>query len=68
MTITDKVVMEIIRKLIKGEDYRIEVVTLIDAEFLQYAIDFFKTVVDAKLKNQNVTIDWYKKNYAKEEF
>lgn len=61
MTITDKVVMDIIRKLIKGEDYRIEVVTLIDAEFLQYAIDFFRKVVDAKLQNKDVTVDWYKK-------
>lgn len=61
MTLTDAVTQRIISKLIKGQDYRIEIVTLIDAEFLQYAIDFFKRVVDAKLKNKNVTIDWYKK-------
>jgi len=61
MTLTDSVTQRIIEKLIKGQDYRIEIVTLIDAEFLQYVIDFFKRVVDAKLKNQNVTIDWYKK-------
>jgi len=41
MTITEQVVKNIIRKLLKGEDYRIEVVTLINAEFLQFAIDFF---------------------------
>lgn len=50
MTITDQVAKNIIRKLLKGEDYRIEVVTLINAEFLQFAIDFFKRIVDAKLK------------------
>ncbi len=61
MTLTDSVTRRIIEKLIKGQDYRIEIVTLIDAEFLQYVIDFFKKVVEAKLKNQNVTIDWYKK-------
>lgn len=61
MTLTETVVKNIIIKLIKGQDYRIEVVTLIDAEFLQYAIDFFRKVVDAKLKSQDVTIDWYKK-------
>lgn len=61
MTLTDTVTQRIITKLIKGQDYRIEIVTLIDAEFLQYVIDFFKRIVDAKLKNQNVTIDWYKK-------
>ena len=61
MTLTKTIVKNIIIKLIKGQDYRIEVVTLIDAEFLQYAIDFFRKVVDAKLKSQDVTIDWYKK-------
>ncbi len=61
MTLTDSVAQRIIIKLVKGLDYRIEIVTLIDAEFLQYVIDFFKRVVDAKLKNQNVTVDWYKK-------
>ncbi len=61
MTLTDKVVKNIICKLIKGQDYRIEIQTLINAEFLQYAIDFFKKVVEAKLKNQQVSVDWYKK-------
>ena len=63
MTITEQVVKNIIRKLLKGEDYRIEVVTLINAEFLQFAIDFFKKIVDAKLKNKNITVDWYKKEF-----
>ncbi len=61
MTLTDSVTQRIITKLIKGQDYRIEIVTLIDAEFLQYVIDFFKRIVDAKLKSQSVTLDWYKK-------
>ncbi len=61
MTLTDKVVQNIICKLIKGQDYRIEIHTLINAQFLQYAIDFFKKVVEAKLKNQQVSVDWYKK-------
>ena len=47
MTITAQVAKNIIRKLLKGEDYRIEVVTLINAEFLQFAIDFFKRIIDA---------------------
>lgn len=60
MTITEQVTKNIIRKLLKSEDYRIEIVTLINAEFLQFAIDFFKNVVDAKLRSKNITIDWYK--------
>ena len=63
MTLTEQVAKNIIRKLLKGDDYRIEVVTLIDAEFLQFAIDFFKKIVDAKLKSKNITVDWYKKEF-----
>ena len=60
MTITGAVIKNIIRKLLAGEDYRAEIVALIDAEFLQYVIEFFGRVVDAKLKNHAVTVDWYK--------
>ncbi len=67
MTITEQVTKNIIRKLLKGEDYRIEIVTLINTDFLQFAIDFFKRIVDAKLKSQNVTADWYKKEFLNPE-
>lgn len=60
MTLTEQVAQNIIRKLLKGDDYRIEVVTLINAEFLQFAIDFFKKIVDAKLQSKDITVDWYK--------
>lgn len=63
MTITDNVTQRIIERLLKGQDYRIEIITLINAEFLQYAIDFFKQVVEAKLKNQDITTDWYRKEF-----
>jgi len=61
MTLTQQVTKNIIKKLLKGDDYRIEIVTLINAEFLQFAIDFFKRVAEAKLNNQNIDVDWYKK-------
>lgn len=63
MTITDQVIKNIIKRLISGQDYRIEVVALINAEFLQFAIDFFKKVVGAKLNNSDITEDWYKKTF-----
>lgn len=63
MTLTDQVVKNIILKLLNGEDYRIEIITLINAEFLQFAIEFFKKIIDAKLKNENISIDWYKKEF-----
>jgi len=63
MTLTEQVAKNIIRKLLKGDDYRIEVVTLINAEFLQFAIDFFKKIVDAKLQSRYITVDWYKEAF-----
>ena len=42
MTLTDQIVKNIILRVIKSEDYRIEIVNLINAEFLQFSIDFFK--------------------------
>ncbi len=61
MKLTDEVNQNIISKLINGENYRTEIIALIDAQFLQYVIDFFKRIVEAKLKNKDVTVDWYKK-------
>ena len=63
MTLTDQVIKNIIKRLVKGQDYRIEIVALINAEFLQFAIDFFKKVVEAKLANKDVTVDWYKEAF-----
>lgn len=61
MTITGIVVKDIIRKLLASEDYRSEVLALINASFLEYVVDFFKRIVSAKLDNEEVTIDWYEK-------
>ena len=63
MTLTEEVAKNIIKKLLKGADYRIEVVTLINAEFLQFAIEFFKKIIDAKLQSKNITTDWYKEAF-----
>ena len=57
MTLTEQVTKNIVRKLINGNDYRIEIVTLINAEFLQFAIEFFKQVAEAKLNNRDINID-----------
>ena len=62
MKLTEQVAKNIIRKLLKGEDYRVEIVNLINAEFLQFAIDFFKQIVNAKLNNRKIDVNWYKKS------
>ena len=63
--ITGSVVKNTVRGLIKGEDYRAVVLEIIDSQFLQFTIDFFKKVVDAKIKNQDITGDWFKKEFLK---
>lgn len=66
MTLSDQVIKNIVLRVIKSQDYRVEVVNLINAEFLQFAVDFFKQVVSAKLNSETVTIDWYKKAFMNE--
>jgi len=63
LTLTGAVTQRIIEKLVKGQDYRMEIIDLINAEFLQYVIEFFKRIVKAKLENRPVTIDWYKAEF-----
>jgi len=66
MTLTEQVTKNIISRLIKGQDYRIEILALIDAEFLQFSINFFEKIVQAKLQNKDV-LDWYKKEFLNPE-
>ncbi|TAE47484.1 MAG: CfrBI family restriction endonuclease [Cytophagales bacterium] len=62
MKLTQEVTKNIISHLIKGEDYRIEIVALINAEFLQFSLNFFEKIIEAKLRNKDV-VDWYKKEF-----
>jgi hypothetical protein len=66
MTLTEQVIKNIIKRLLKGEDYRIEVVALINAEFLQFAIEFFKKVAQAKFDSIEIDGDWYKQTFLNE--
>jgi len=59
--ITPELVARVIRKAIMpGDDYRTEVVDLINRQFLHIAMSFFREVVDAKLKGEKIGVDWYK--------
>jgi len=66
MTLSEQIIKNIITRLIKSQDYRIEIVNLINAEFLQFAISFFKKVATAKLDSKEITIEWYKKAFINE--
>ena len=50
MTLKDQVVKNIVSRVLQSKDYRIEIVNLINAEFLQFSIDFFKKVCEKTLK------------------
>ncbi|MDR2818462.1 MAG: CfrBI family restriction endonuclease [Endomicrobium sp.] len=63
MTLTYQIIKNIITRVIKSQDYRIEIVNLINVEFLQFAVEFFKKIVSAKLNSEDITIDWYKKAF-----
>lgn len=60
MALTKSTLKRILRRLLCGENYRVEVVSLIDDDFLRFAIEFFKKVSGAKLENREITGDWYK--------
>lgn len=51
----------IIKKVISNQDYRDEVLVIIDEIFLDYCISFFKQVVYAKIDTLGEQSDWYKK-------
>lgn len=57
MTFEEKVIKETVQKLIRGEDYRMEVVNSINALFMDYMTDFFQLVIEAKSVNSE---NWYK--------
>jgi hypothetical protein len=67
MTLADQIVKNIVIRVIKSQDYRIEIINLINAEFLQFAVDFFKKIVNAKLNSENITINWYKNRFMNED-
>lgn len=63
MSITNDELKNILRRVIKGRDYRIVVVDKINKDFVQYSMGYFKKVLDAKYENLNIDIDWYKKEF-----
>jgi hypothetical protein len=56
----------IIIKLLNNENHRPLIQTYIDAKFLDYVIEFFKKIVNAKLENESITSEWYKKEFLNE--
>lgn len=67
VTFENVVINKTVNNLIKGEDYREEVVNEINVAFLDFAINFFKKIVKAKMDVETINLDWYKKNFVNNE-
>lgn len=67
MTFEDEVIQKTVDKLIKGQDYRDEVIKSINALFLDFAVDFFKKIAFAKMNAEDITLSWYKKYFINTE-
>lgn len=64
-SITFSAIKKMVRNLLlPGLDYRQEVVQILDAQFLDFAIAFFKKVAMAKADNKVISLDWYKENFV----
>ena len=63
MTFKEEIIKKTVAKLIVGDDYRDEVINAINVEFLDFTLDFFKKILDAKLANKSIDLDWYKKTF-----
>lgn len=63
----EKILENIVEKLIHGEDYRQEVVNEINVKFFDFTLEFFKKIVDAKLNDKKINFDWYKKHFLSAE-
>ena len=63
----DKIIAATIEKLLNGEDYRQEVVNDINVKFLDFTLEFFRKIVDAKINAEKIDLDWYKKSFLSKE-
>lgn len=63
-TFEDEVIQSTIEKLIRGDDYREEIINSINVAFFDFSLNFFKKILDAKLQSKKVNLEWYKENFV----
>jgi hypothetical protein len=66
MEIEKLITSRIISLLLKGEDYRVEVLSLINSEFIDFMNRFLSEVADIKSMHEDESIDWYAENFLSE--
>lgn len=60
-----EIISEIIRRVIlnNGESHRLVVQEKLDEDFINFCIDFFKKIVEKKLCQEPIDVDWYKEQF-----
>ncbi|EOA2510007.1 CfrBI family restriction endonuclease [Campylobacter upsaliensis] len=57
------IIQSVVAKLLQGDDYREEVINAINLEFLDFALDFFKAILEAKMQDCALSLEWYKTHF-----
>ena len=57
------IIQSVVAKLLQGQDYREEVINAINLEFLDFALDFFKAILEAKMQDYALNLEWYKTHF-----
>ncbi|EAH5200331.1 CfrBI family restriction endonuclease [Campylobacter upsaliensis] len=57
------IIQSVVAKLLQGDDYREEVINAINLEFLDFALDFFKAILEAKMQDCALNLEWYKTHF-----
>ncbi|EOG9651960.1 CfrBI family restriction endonuclease [Campylobacter upsaliensis] len=57
------IIQSVVAKLLQGDDYREEVINAINLEFLDFALDFFKAILEAKMQDYALNLEWYKTHF-----
>lgn len=61
-----EIINSTVNKLLSGEDYRQEIVNEINVRFLDFTLEFFREIVNAKLNDKPINLDWYKLHFFNE--
>ncbi len=63
MSFEREIINSTVEKLLKGEDYREEVVNAINISFLDFSLEFLQRIAQAKRDADSTDLEWYKKAF-----
>jgi len=63
MVIGKQIINRIITKILLSQNYRVEILNLINGQFLEFVIEFFQKIAQAKIANQTINTKWYKDSF-----